>query len=601
MSKSIKNYLGKDNHSMLKQGVNKLNGSPASSNNGTLSIIPDQTIGMGYSDLTQIGTSTFCVNRDTITLHGKPISVIGFGSSMDFSQTQSDLGVDVSGTMSIGKFSGSLAAQYAKSIQDVGYSMSYSFVYKINLPTRVLEVKKFGPDALNEFGQGAFKEGLDRFQEICGNKFVVQETTGAKLYTTLNIHFASHYDKSKFALNFQGSITDLGSAVLNIGTAAKSHSVSGSIELSAIQEGGNVMRLAEIFGKTDDNSILKCQLKPKDKDPGSANIEECSKVMSDIINYAKQDFAQQIRYNDTGTSDIIGIPTSLGYAYLEYDKIGIDKIHSGITDEVVKIRTALGELDDTMVRKQAYLKTLLHSGHITGMMDYVLSKDGQPNLTPNWVGQWFWQPELVNIEEKAQLDASYLHVNNIINALESQYSGAIQCYKFPEDCAGIKAGIDGVVAKNPIADDTIEFFQSAYVLNANCNGVNYGLRFMLPLGKGTMGKGEKGAYYFEQSEFNLPDPQKANATITKALSNSCGISVSAAEGGGTQASLYINDFDTSCGLFHQVNDATDIVPIYSGDLTRTAKAMDCASYICPVELAQNSVVGILFYETESPV
>lgn len=537
--------------------------------------VPDQELGMGYSNITQMGTTTFCVNTSDIKLDGKPISVIEFGSSMNFATVQKDLGVDVTLDVDISKFSGSLAAQYAKSIQDVGYSISFSFVFQIQLPTRVLHIDQFGPAALNPFGAGAFAEGQDRFREICGDSFSVEEKSGARLYTTLNVKFDSKYDKTKFAANFNGNLADLGSAVLEIDGVAEKHSISGSIELSAIQEGGDVMQLTGIFGKTDQNNILNCRL-------NATAMDGCNKAISDIINYAKQEFAYQIRL-DNATGNIIGVPSALGYTYLEYDKIGIDEQHFGLTPEVLAIRRFLGQTDDFLRTTDAYLKTVIYSGHVSGLMDYSVYKDPQI-----WGGKWFWNPEWIDIEQTAQLQRTSASVTNIMGVLESSYVGAIQCYKDPSLCKSVNDTVTRAMADNPIATSTLNLFHKAISFTTNCDGVNYGYRFMLPVGLMAQGQGTK---YMEQSNFTLI-PEAKSVVITRTywvkITNDPDL-----------AALKIIDSSNDPTVIHNCltfsptgND--DAISVYTGPLIGP-----CKDAMCPT--VSGATAYITFFEVESPL
>lgn len=459
----------------MNMSIAKKNSVNIKRDESNVASIPEVQIGMGYSDTTQMGTSTFCVNSSHIELHGKPISVIGFGSSMNFRQTQQDLGIDLTANVSIDKFSGNLVAQYGSSIKDTSYSISYSFVYKIQLPTRIVHVDKFGPDALSSFGLGVFQEAqkngnLDRFLDVCGNKFAVQETSGAKLYTTLTVDFDSKYDKSKFALGFKGSISDIGSAVLDISQNATSTSLSGTISLSAVQMGGNVMRLAQIFGRDsrgEDNNILKCRLTEED-------VKNCANVVGDIIDYAKSDFANQITFNST-TGDVIGTPTSLEFTYLEYDKIGIDNAHVVDNKTITEIRAFLGKTDDDAMAINTYLNKLLYTSGVTGLMDYAVYKDNQ-----TWSGKWHWDPQLVAIEQKAELLVSYQNANTILNAVRSQYSGAIQCYKEMDTCFTVRDYVNSTIINNPIAYDTINFLRKPIYLTPIVMKLTMDLGFYFP-------------------------------------------------------------------------------------------------------------------------
>ena len=544
-------------------------------NYGSEGLIPDQELGMGYSNITQMGTTTFCVDTSNIKFQGKPISVISFGSSMDFASVQRDLGVDVTLNVSISKFSGSAAAQYAKSIQDLGYSMSFSFVYQIQLPTSILHIDQFGPAALNPFGAGAFKEGLDRFREICGDQFAVEEKAGARLYSTLNIKFDSKYDKTKFALNVKGGLSDLGSAVLDINNIAEKHSISGSIELSALQEGGNVMRLARIFGTGDDNNILNCRL-------NTTALDNCNKVISDIINYAKQDFAYQIRL-DNVTGTVIGVPSTLSFSYLTYNKIGIDEQHAGVDPNVLAIRNFLGQTDDSLLRLDAYLKTVVYSGHVSGLIDYSVYKPVQI-----WGGKWSWSPEWIDVEQHAQLQRTSSSVKNILNVLESPYVGAIQCYKDPSLCQSINDGVRQAIADNPIATSTLDLFHKAVSFTTNCDGVDYGYRFMLPVGLTPNNDGTK---YMEQSSFTLVSSNSTkNLTLAYLLQWHHDPEV---------VTLNIIDSSNNATVLQECNtfrpsSSSDAVSVYSGPLIGA-----CKDIMCP--WTSSATAYIAFFEVDSPL
>ena len=277
------------------------------------------------------------------------------------------------------------------------------------------------------------------------------------------------------------------------------------------------------------------------------------------------------------------MPSALGFSYLTYDKIGIDEQHAGVDAEVLAIRRFLGETDTYLRQIDTYLKTIIYSGHVSGLMDYSVYKPVQ-----TWGGEWFWNPEWIDIEQHAQLQRTTSSVANILNVLESSYVGALQCYKDPFTCKTVNATVIQAMADNPIATNTLSLFHKAITSTTNCDGVDYGYRFMLPVG---LDHNTNGTKYMEQSNFTMIVPAKNVAlTLTYLLvinhePESAALRIIDSS---NNASVVID-----CGSFGPTGNH-DAVQVYTGALIGA-----CKDAMCPV--SSSSTAYITFFETDSPL
>ena len=246
-------------------------------------------MGSGYDTSTDTATS----NQSCLAAAGiessvyieNPSAMLTFGTTQSFAQLETSLGVDVSGDMGGGVFSGSLAAQYAENSQDTEYALNIIYLYQYagtaNFKQGILGQ---GKSALTPVAASyAFGGNPVDFRRMCGNNFVAQMDAGVVLGVTLNLSFDSAYEKNQFMANLNGNV-GLINAMTAIKTAEQATNANVSFSINAIQLGGEPQQLNNVFGKESSDGnypFLDC---------GNINngpsLQACNATIDNVVNYA---------------------------------------------------------------------------------------------------------------------------------------------------------------------------------------------------------------------------------------------------------------------------------------------------------------------------
>jgi len=224
------------------------------------------------------------------------------------------------GNISVGFFKAGGGVTEGEYFRQTSYDQSFAMKYVVSLGTQ-----KFSPNPINPFYSSVeqYKTNPCLLRQYCGDRFVEQTELGAQLYVTMNFHFTSEVYKKEFMANANAGIsttltgktcTPCGvatswsvpiSADINASISKLSQTVkqNGTMEVTAIQEGGSVENLASVIG----SRFATCSL---------TNITACTALMDKAINYAATKFADSVRstqpkvlsYSSNLMATIPGVP-----------------------------------------------------------------------------------------------------------------------------------------------------------------------------------------------------------------------------------------------------------------------------------------------------
>jgi len=141
-----------------------------------------------------------------------------------------------------------------------------------HLPTRKLAaVKK------NEIG-AAVAGNDEHWAETCGDEYVEEITKGGKLFFSIRVDFGSKEQKQEFEEHFSLA-GPLFSANQGLKTASREFSKDTKITVSALQIGGDVSKITNLFGdsNTGQAGFVQCTL---------GSLEDCAKVVGAALTYA---------------------------------------------------------------------------------------------------------------------------------------------------------------------------------------------------------------------------------------------------------------------------------------------------------------------------
>jgi tetratricopeptide (TPR) repeat protein len=294
----------------------------------------DIQAGAGYSSDSQQVSLQKCYDAETNYLSTEgTVEVKGL---LSFNQLVNTLKVHTSSKTDFFFFSDSDESHYLKSIEDTESSLSLNFVHTVKGKVSV-NLKGGGINGLNQLGKDLYQDGNNRFFGIvCGDQYITGFTQGAMLLMSINIHFADHSEKENFEQHRGGSsFLNIFSSSEDIQRIINQHVVKGYVTIQAYQKGGDPGQLSKILNKDPSGHYyaFTCDMQ---------NMVNCVRVADGMLDYAKDNFPNQINFNPTTSKGLV--PLGIGFSeYIPIGLIGLKEPTSLVTDEVIKARTEIAE------------------------------------------------------------------------------------------------------------------------------------------------------------------------------------------------------------------------------------------------------------------
>lgn len=321
-------------------------------------------LGQGYSSDKDMAAEFSCFNDGNVTLSGGGSSIVHFDSAVSFDDIQNSLNVDVSAKVGIGPFSGSASASYSRFIEDDSYSFSFYYYEQVFLPTKVWTPNNYGPELLNKFGSGVYNAGAETFRLVCGDKIFNQVDEGISLYATMKLHFQSHYQKSTFEANVGANYGDIVSVSATVKKMVSEYDLSGTVEMSAYQIGGNPSQLPKIFNKKgDDYYILSCSF---------AEFDDCKEAAAGILEYAQNNLSNQTQNG-----------SAISWELVELEDLGINVGSTVITPQIKAARDELGSIYQNMTFASSIANHVVQSKYSSYIPDIELFQETAANISTN--------------------------------------------------------------------------------------------------------------------------------------------------------------------------------------------------------------------------
>lgn len=384
--------------------------------------LPIPEIGMGYQKDTGIGTGTFCLNTTKIKSQGTQVAFLDMSLVRDSKDVQKSLGFSLTFTIGTGGFNFDLAINFAKSTQDTNTRLSYTFIFNTDFESETLLLNNFGETALNDFGREVIKSGVDRFYEVCGDSFVIQQQRGAQLFVTVNLLLNSKKAKDYFDAMVDTSLKGIFELALEFVSNREKELQIKNFMISAFQLGGDTMRLSKVLGKEEELPILECHLESKE------GIQKCQKVIDEILYYTETDFIEQSR-------ELYKTSAIKRFLHKTYSEIGIGRnildsdkgILNYLYDLVMRIDTILSIAEDFL--------DLTNKG---GAIDQFF-------LGATWNARWTWSSKFISYDFSNKLN----YIVDICSKLKAilQSKQASLCYIGYEDCGSLMKSIEDFSSK----------------------------------------------------------------------------------------------------------------------------------------------------------
>ncbi len=187
--------------------------------------------------------------------------------------------------------------------QSDSLSISAVWISSYEFPTQ----KLLAP-ALTEIGK-TVQKNFERWPTTCGDHYVNEITTGAKLFFSIRIEFASESEKNEFAAQFSIS-GPLGGVNASLEQASSQFSRHSKVFVDVLQVGGDVSKLTGVLNGSAD-TLQDCEL---------GNFPKCAQTITNAVKYASDTtsgFPSQL-----APGQVPG-PVPLEYKTAPYTAIGI--------------------------------------------------------------------------------------------------------------------------------------------------------------------------------------------------------------------------------------------------------------------------------------
>ena len=328
----------------------------------------------GYSTDRQMPVEMKCLKNGTISYSGNAKSFDDFTTSIFIDEVSQILRVDLSSDIDIGVFSTSDEAEYVRYLKDDTYSLGYYFASKIELPTKI-----YGPPdpgtgigVLTGYGQTEYNTSLADFRDVCGDQYIQQITEGGAIIASLRLDFESKYQKSVFIEHTHESFLGIETASKTIEQIAIDYNLNGTLDFSAIQIGGDVGEIAEIFNASKSRYYINsCAIK---------NLTSCNEIIGGLLSYSDDLFQHQINYTD---GVVTGSPTIMSFDAVNYTTLLLNMSDSVITSEIESARATLAESFWNQTEAQKVYTHVVDSSVGKRLPYYNASKEYMENLEAN--------------------------------------------------------------------------------------------------------------------------------------------------------------------------------------------------------------------------
>lgn len=312
-------------------------------------------LGAGYDSEAEIFTGK-CVTGTPVYV-GKQESNLDFSQSISQKELSKELGVAAGGRARMGAVTYSASAKFMKNSKSNSFSISSIYTGNYSFRQRKLQ-----DPVLNTIGK-KLASNPERFQTTCGDNFSHKQSLGAKIFFSIRLDFTSKKSKQAFEANFSMS-GPMMSANASLRHAKNSFSKDTKVTISALQIGGDVSKISDIFYSENADGTNSG---PKDFVSCSfGDLNKCEKVLENAIRYAtdtRVGFPSQIK-PDTDPNSPIGPAVLKTYAY-SYKLMGeYINFSKALTRAIKKTRKSLNMLFEDVFSQHNTAQTLINKGTV---------------------------------------------------------------------------------------------------------------------------------------------------------------------------------------------------------------------------------------------
>lgn len=319
-------------------------------------------LGKGYNPDTQTFEGR-CLKGKTEE-YGRPAANVDFTQSLSQSDLASELGFGAGGRFRYGIGTVSASAKFFRQQQGSSFSISAVYSGEYKFKNLVLNFEDTAPSQstnnaglvrarLSDVGRSVYSND-QKWLDTCGTEYVEQIERGAKLFYSIRIDFSSTEEKQVFESAFSYD-SSFASAQAYLRTASRNFSKNTKVTIGALQIGGDVSKVTELFNAESDNQsalgFVQCSF---------GDFSKCDKVMETAWNYATKEFKKQLDTAPSSAKPGTG-PAYLAYRTKEYSAAGIyGNLPSIVNYAIQKSRKQLEKYFDKQIDYLGEIRHLLH-------------------------------------------------------------------------------------------------------------------------------------------------------------------------------------------------------------------------------------------------
>ncbi|AKP73657.1 hypothetical protein Psal006b_01948 [Piscirickettsia salmonis] len=233
----------------------------------------------GYASYDNTATSGIAINNFVRMPPSHPTGSIEFFFEDDLNQFKKELGIYTSIEVPIKTVNVKDIANFASAY--VQNDQTLSLIYNANWAYTYGITPKPGTHfALTADATQLYLQSPETFLSTYGNSFINQFRAGASLYVMLQIHFESQQSKQSFSELISAGKEGIAAVMLKLQGSIKQKHLKGTINIRALQLGGDPSKLTEIFSKSTGEGSGFAAFNFSD-------INQGMKIVNSAISYSK--------------------------------------------------------------------------------------------------------------------------------------------------------------------------------------------------------------------------------------------------------------------------------------------------------------------------
>jgi len=315
---------------------------------------------------------------------GRVVEVGGGTASLNASLVRSDEEIfektyqKFRGKITIGKFSFGKSRKFTNIVVNRKYTSTFVLSFDATLPNDKWDIDTNGGSPLTDYAKSLAGNAC-QFKQIFGNSFIFQTHRGARVYIAINVSFSSSENYQEFIRKMDGNLEGAFKGwtgefccgiektftipKFDFSASFKQSNINlndlvrqdGKIEIAAMQIGGDVSRLGQIFGTGQDIALASCSL---------SALDNCDKAFKNVLAYLTQEeFINGVRSS----------PSVLNYLSRPYWEVDpsiklVEEVTSTIENARIQLATELTNHEqdlDTLKKLLASSLTAVHRQELT--------------------------------------------------------------------------------------------------------------------------------------------------------------------------------------------------------------------------------------------